>query len=74
MLCFLDLYKFKYIYVIGKKSVDVPSTVQPCLEDSNKVIKCFQDHPKETLKCSNLVEEFSNCLNVQHTRVIEARS
>ncbi|XP_070163700.1 MICOS complex subunit mic25-b [Polyergus mexicanus] len=58
----------------GQKSIDVQNTVPPCLEDSNKVIKCFQDHPKETLKCSNLVEEFSNCLNVQYTHVIEARS
>ncbi|XP_050447171.1 MICOS complex subunit Mic19 [Cataglyphis hispanica] len=57
-----------------ERSVDVPTTVQLCLEDSNKVIKCFQEHPKETLKCSNLVEEFANCLIVHHTRVIESRS
>ncbi|XP_029175181.1 MICOS complex subunit MIC19 [Nylanderia fulva] len=59
----------------GQKSVDIQGAVQPCLEGSNKVLKCFQDHPKETLKCSNLVEEFSNCVwNVHYTRVIEARS
>jgi MICOS complex subunit MIC19 len=59
----------------GQKIVDVQSTVQPCLENSNKVLKCFQDHPKETLKCSNLVEEFSNCVwNVHYTRMIETRS
>ncbi|CAL1677674.1 unnamed protein product [Lasius platythorax] len=59
----------------GQKTVDIQGAVQPCLEGSNKVLKCFQDHPKETLKCSNLVEEFSNCVwNVHYTRVIEARS
>lgn len=59
----------------AQKTVDIQDAVQPCLEGSNKVLKCFQDHPKETLKCSNLVEEFSNCVwNVHYTRVIEARS
>ncbi|XP_072756261.1 uncharacterized protein Chchd3 [Anoplolepis gracilipes] len=59
----------------GQKTVDVQSAVQPCMEGSNKVLKCLQDHPKETLKCSNLVEEFSNCVwNMHYIRVIEARS
>lgn len=59
----------------AQKTVDIQGAVQPCLEGSNKVLKCFQDHPKETLKCSNLVEEFSNCVwNVHYTHVIEARS
>lgn len=59
----------------GQKTVNVQGTVQPCLDGSNKVLKCFQDHPKEILKCSNLVEEFSNCVwNLHYTRVIEARS
>lgn len=68
-------FKFIVLFVIAQKTVDIQDAVQPCLEGSNKVLKCFQDHPKETLKCSNLVEEFSNCVwNVHYTRVIEARS
>ncbi|XP_024879046.1 uncharacterized protein LOC112459248 [Temnothorax curvispinosus] len=59
----------------GQKIANIQSAVQPCLENSNKVLKCFQDHPKETLKCSNLVEEFSNCVwNVHYTRMIDTRS
>ncbi|XP_011173375.1 uncharacterized protein LOC105205652 [Solenopsis invicta] len=59
----------------GQKIADIQNTVQPCLENSNKVLKCFQDHPKETLKCSNLVEEFSHCVwNVHYARMIETRS
>ncbi|KYN10173.1 PREDICTED: MICOS complex subunit MIC19 isoform X1 [Trachymyrmex cornetzi] len=58
----------------GQKITDIQNTVQPCLENSNKVLKCFQDHPKETLKCSNLVEEFSNCVWNVHTHMIETRS
>ncbi|XP_012232006.2 MICOS complex subunit MIC25 [Linepithema humile] len=54
---------------------DIQGIMQPCLESSSKLVKCYQDHPKQTLKCSNLVEEFSNCVwNVQYTRVIETRS
>lgn len=65
----------KKCIVIGQKTVNVQGTVQPCLDGSNKVLKCFQDHPEEILKCSNLVEEFSNCVwNLHYTRVIEARS
>ncbi|XP_011690094.1 PREDICTED: MICOS complex subunit mic25 [Wasmannia auropunctata] len=61
--------------ITGQKIDEIQNTVQPCLENSNKVLKCFQDHPKETLKCSNLVEEFSNCVwNVHYSRVIETRS
>ncbi|XP_011647314.1 MICOS complex subunit MIC25 [Pogonomyrmex barbatus] len=59
----------------GQKVVDVQNIVQPCVENSNKVLKCLQDHPKETLKCSDLVEEFSNCVwNKHYTRMIETRS
>ncbi|EZA49507.1 MICOS complex subunit MIC25 [Ooceraea biroi] len=50
-------------------------TAQPCLQNSNKILQCFQDHPKETLRCSNLVEEFSNCVwNMHYTHVIKARA
>ncbi|EFN81991.1 MICOS complex subunit mic25 [Harpegnathos saltator] len=59
----------------GQNITGTQGTVQPCLENSNKVLKCFQSHPKETLACSNLVEEFSNCVwNVHYTHAIEARS
>lgn len=62
-------------FVTGQKNANVQCTVQPCLENSNKVLKCFQDHPKEALKCSNLVDEFSNCVwNKHYTRMLETRS
>ncbi|EGI64817.1 PREDICTED: MICOS complex subunit MIC19 [Acromyrmex echinatior] len=58
----------------GQTIANIQNVVQPCLENSNKVLKCFQDHPKETLKCSDLVEEFSNCVWKVHTCMIETRS
>ncbi|KAL0120108.1 hypothetical protein PUN28_008045 [Cardiocondyla obscurior] len=57
----------------GQK-IDIQNTVQPCFENSNKVLKCFQDYPKESLRCSNLVEEFSNCVWNVHARMVETRA
>ncbi|XP_068982892.1 MICOS complex subunit MIC19 [Bombus flavifrons] len=61
------------LYIDGKERVDIDGTVQPCKDISEKVIKCYQDHPKEILKCSTLVEEFSNCVDQRRARVIAAR-
>lgn len=70
----VNLYLYKH-FVIGQEIADAQGTIQPCLQNSTKVLKCFQDHPKETLRCSSLVEEFSNCIwNTHYTHVIKARS
>ncbi|XP_033346488.1 MICOS complex subunit MIC19 [Bombus vosnesenskii] len=61
------------LYIDGKKGVNIHDTVQPCKNCSEKVFKCYQDHPKEILKCSTLVEEFSNCVDQRRARVIAAR-
>ncbi|XP_033339357.1 coiled-coil-helix-coiled-coil-helix domain containing 3 [Megalopta genalis] len=56
-----------------KKKLSIHNTIQPCLENTDKVIKCYQEHPKEILKCSNLVDEFYNCVDQRRARVIAAR-
>ncbi|XP_031838150.1 coiled-coil-helix-coiled-coil-helix domain containing 3 [Nomia melanderi] len=56
-----------------KKNVNIHNTVQPCLGSIDKVLKCYQEYPKEILKCSNLVEEFSNCVDERRATVIAAR-
>ncbi|KAF3428050.1 hypothetical protein E2986_08999 [Frieseomelitta varia] len=61
------------IYIGDKKGVNIHDTIQPCKNSSEKVFQCFQDHPKEILKCSTLVEEFSNCVDQRRARVIAAR-
>lgn len=55
------------------KNLNIQDTVQPCKNSSEKVLKCYQDHPKEILKCSDLVEEFSSCVDERRARVIAAR-
>ncbi|CAL7937347.1 unnamed protein product [Xylocopa violacea] len=61
------------LYSNAKKTVNIQDTIQPCQSSSGKVLKCYQDHPKEILKCSTLVEEFSNCVDQRRARVIAAR-
>lgn len=57
----------------GKKGDTIQDAVQPCLENIGKVIKCYQEHPREILKCSPLVEEFSKCVDERRANVIAAR-
>lgn len=53
--------------------INLEGTVQPCLDNSKKVLKCYQENPKEVLKCSALVEEFSNCVDLRRAHIIAAR-
>ncbi|KAI4483823.1 hypothetical protein M0802_013297 [Mischocyttarus mexicanus] len=57
----------------GQKGTDSLSSEQLCAAGKEKVLKCYQDHPKETLKCSNLVEEFSNCVDQRRMNLITTR-
>ncbi|KAK2585271.1 hypothetical protein KPH14_009966 [Odynerus spinipes] len=57
----------------GPKSGDNLGNEQPCITGKEKVLKCYQDHPKEILKCSNLVEEFSNCVDQRRVNFIATR-
>lgn len=60
-------------FIVGKKKIDVNSVVPPCIENKDKVLQCYQDHPREILKCSSLVEEFSNCVDQRRAGLIAAR-
>lgn len=57
----------------GKKEVDLKNTMIPCTENSNKVLKCYQDHPKEVLKCAQLIREFSDCVDQRRATLIATR-
>ncbi|CAK9827531.1 MICOS complex subunit MIC25 [Anthophora retusa] len=61
------------LYTNGKGSVNIQDTVQPCKSSSDKVYECYQVNPKEILKCSNVVEEFYDCVDQRRARVIAAR-
>ncbi|CAK9820122.1 MICOS complex subunit MIC25 [Anthophora quadrimaculata] len=61
------------LYTNDKGSVNIQDTVQPCKSSSDKVYECYQVNPKEILKCSNLVEEFYDCVDQRRARVIAAR-
>ncbi|XP_020708817.1 MICOS complex subunit MIC19 [Athalia rosae] len=53
--------------------VPIPSTRSPCDKHNSKVLKCYQNNPKEVLQCSALVEEFSNCVDQHRANMIAAR-
>ncbi|XP_015172018.1 PREDICTED: MICOS complex subunit mic25-a [Polistes dominula] len=57
----------------GQKATNNLDNEQLCAAGKEKVLKCYQDHPKETLKCSNLVEEFSNCVDQRRMNLITTR-
>lgn len=46
----------------------------PCIENTKKIAKCYQDHPNQALECAPLVKEFSSCVDECRTRILAARS
>ncbi|XP_043683190.1 uncharacterized protein LOC122636243 isoform X1 [Vespula pensylvanica] len=59
--------------VIGQKMEDNLSDEQLCTAGKEKIIKCYQENPKEILNCSDLVEEFSNCVDQRRVNLITTR-
>ena len=51
--------------------IKVQDSVKPCNENKEKVLKCYQDNPKETLRCADLVEQFSNCVDQRRTQLMK---
>ncbi|KAG8227367.1 hypothetical protein J437_LFUL000375 [Ladona fulva] len=43
----------------GRPNASAPK----CQQNIQKVIKCYKDHPKETLLCNKEFQAFSNCLD-----------
>lgn len=58
---------------LGKKTISLDSAIPPCCSDKEKVLKCYRENPREILKCSNVVEEFNNCVDQRRAMVIAAR-
>lgn len=47
----------------------VKSTVNPVCQDcQTAVLKCYQDHPKQTLLCADVVQKFTRCVDL--TRLV----
>lgn len=53
--------------------VEIDNAVTPCLESSKQVLQCYLDHPREILKCADLLEQFTNCVDRRRAQLIEAR-
>ncbi|KAG7212866.1 hypothetical protein KM043_002219 [Ampulex compressa] len=56
----------------GQKHVENKDGMQPCVERIDNVLKCYQDHVKETLKCNGVVRDFVDCVDQHRARVVTA--
>ncbi|KAH0537776.1 MICOS complex subunit MIC25 [Cotesia glomerata] len=57
----------------GNKNVNIDITVAPCSDKKKKVLECYQENPRQILKCASVVEEFSNCVDKCRANIIAAR-
>lgn len=72
MIDYVGVIYNNYIF-LGNKNVNIDITVAPCSDKKKKVIQCYQEHPREILKCANVVEEFSSCVDQCRANIIAAR-
>ena len=43
----------------------VKSTCDPvCQDKQNEVMQCFSDNPKHSLRCADIVSQFSSCVDL----------
>ncbi|XP_015118526.1 MICOS complex subunit MIC19 [Diachasma alloeum] len=56
----------------GNKNINLDTTTPACGADKEKVLRCYQENPKEILKCSSLVEEFNHCVDQRRCGLISA--
>lgn len=45
----------------------------PCMENTKKIAKCYQDHPHQALECAPFVKEFASCVDECRTKIIASR-
>lgn len=51
----------------------IASKKAPCQELKAKVVDCYKKNPTETLKCSDDVKEFLDCVNTSRISAIDAK-
>lgn len=45
----------------------------PCKEFKDKLIKCYQKHPREVLSCNQEVSDFTHCVNAHRANVLDEK-
>ncbi|CAD6208458.1 GSCOCG00003470001-RA-CDS [Cotesia congregata] len=59
--------------ILCNKNVNIDITVAPCSDKKKKVLECYQENPRQILKCASVVEEFSSCVDKCRANIIAAR-
>jgi len=68
---FEEEYKKALTYFDDCRVIKVQDTIRPCDENKEKVLKCYQENPRETLRCSDLVQQFSNCVDQRRANLMK---
>lgn len=74
----IEKLRFVFIFFLffvdsGNKNIDLNTTTPACGADKEKVLRCYQENPREILKCSSLVEEFNSCVDQRRFGLISAK-
>ncbi|XP_014216812.1 MICOS complex subunit MIC19 [Copidosoma floridanum] len=68
---FDEEYKKALSYFDDCRDINIQFTARPCDENKEKVLKCYQENLRETLKCSDLVQQFSNCVDQRRANLMK---
>lgn len=42
-----------------------------CVSNTQRVVACYKMYPKETIRCAKEVEDFAQCVNSKHMKMIK---
>lgn len=60
-----------------KKMFVTPATrtaAPACDEQKKRLMQCYKDHRRELLVCSQYVQEFSDCVDANRHKVVDAKA
>ncbi|KAJ8675159.1 hypothetical protein QAD02_010945 [Eretmocerus hayati] len=66
-----DEYKKALTIFDDCRVIKAQNAVKPCSENSKKVLKCYQENPRETLRCADLVAQFSSCVDQRRANLMK---
>uniref|UniRef100_A0A182N8I8 Head-elevated expression protein n=1 Tax=Anopheles dirus TaxID=7168 RepID=A0A182N8I8_9DIPT len=52
----------------------VQQQLPPCQDLKAKVIACYRQHPHETLRCADEVQQFTDCVNLHRIQLLQQRT
>ncbi|KAL9959673.1 hypothetical protein ACROYT_G033016 [Oculina patagonica] len=69
----LTVKKFNQAVEDTKRKFSLPTKVPACQHLKNEVLNCYKQNPAQTLKCSQQVRAFINCVEMSQMESIESK-